>query len=182
MSTGCQNRFTHANRRCSLHPKSGVTRDKDSALQGVLKVNTTLNNASKEIIEWLKDHCKVDRGQSVKRIKKQPSERFRARKLSLELDAVDNSGCNEENSGPVWKKKRAALELQAKKEATYDVDTEGITKDKLLGALALMELANSPVVDISKVEGYCIKNINELYQETQELELYRLKENDIQQI
>ena len=97
--------------------------------------------------------------------------------MSLELDAAENIGCEEENSGPVWKKKKAALELQAKKEAIYDLDTGDITKDKLLGALALMELANSPVVNISKRQEYCLKNINDLIQDNQEFDLYQLKEN-----
>lgn len=85
-----------------------------------------------------------------------PSHRLRNRKLFQELDAAENENCENGAQDAVicWKKKRAALELQKKEQTQMQVpessvsDEEAVktqTRDKLLGALALMELSGMPI-------------------------------------
>lgn len=169
---GCENRFTHANRRCPLHPMVGVSRIKDlGSPSKVLKSNSSLSNASKEIIDWLTDYYRSIKRQGLKRTKDSCGRPFKARKLNLDLDASDAGYSCEENSTPVWKKKRAALEL-AKRDLSHENDSdagtitdnssptkrsdyglnkinlEQLSSDRLMGALALMELANCPVMNL----------------------------------
>ena len=68
------------------------------------------------------------------------AQRLRSRRLLQELEAADTeNSCQEVGREICWKKKRAALELQRRD----DVGRE--TRDKLLGALALMQLSGVPV-------------------------------------
>jgi hypothetical protein len=91
------------------------------------------------------------------------SSRLRTRKLfqdtTDEADSENNeNGANEETAVICWKKKRAALELQRREQhrlttssstdTSFEEDEDLIknqTRDKLLGALALMELSGVPI-------------------------------------
>lgn len=84
---------------------------------------------------------------------------MRSRKLFQDLEATDTENCghyeDQDDAALCWKKKRAALELQKKQERSMssstssDCETEDKlkvqTRDKLLGALALMELSGVPI-------------------------------------
>ncbi|RWS27942.1 zinc finger: C2H2 type-like protein [Leptotrombidium deliense] len=155
---GCKNRFTHANRHCSLHPGYGVKRDKSENISAVLKVNTSIENMNEEIARWLERHSKISRRESSKRS-------LRSRKLNQELEAAqaednDSIDC----FASVWKKKRATLKQTTLNNVnslnvnvnlgTSILNDNYVTNDKLMGALALIELAASspltanPPVDI----------------------------------
>lgn len=137
--TGCDKRFTHANRRCTEHPAAGVRRDKQENGTSILCSNQNITN----------------RQTRPRPTASSSAQRLRNRKLFQELDAADNE--NSENGGNsgqesivCWKKKRAALELQKKEQIrTPDEEADDLFKtqqrDKLLGALALMELSGVPI-------------------------------------
>lgn len=181
---GCGSRFTHANRHCSNHPKAGVIRDPSSSdarssgnKRSILKSNSNMMNG--------------DGGSGEKkRVRKTNpgTTRLRERKLMQELDAADNN--TDENDdvmsmSAVWKKKRAALQLQARDSTSSSTMTnvvlepviqpmiieasnpslpvnedEVLTKDKLLGALALMELSGVGMMtsDVLEVGDIIITN------------------------
>lgn len=148
LCTGCDRRFTHANRRCTEHPAAGVRRDRVERENGtsILCANQNITNRQTRT-----------RARSAA-----SSHRLRNRKLFQDLDAAGNENCensgNDGNGGQdalmCWKKKRAALELQKKEHTQQRVpessasDEEAMktqTRDKLLGALALMELSGIPI-------------------------------------
>lgn len=157
-NSGCENRFTHANRRCPDHPRAGVTRDKNAS-PSILRSLSSLSNTSQEIIDWLNDYYRSQKRQGIKRSRETANRPFKARKLDMTAligDHVDASkeSC-EKDVVQVWKKKRAALELQAKLEEKHteqeneqkDESDDELSKERLLGALALIELAKCPVID-----------------------------------
>lgn len=164
---GCENRFTHANRRCPEHPRVGVTRDREAP--SVLRSLSSLSNTSQEIVDWLKEYYKSQKRQGIKRSQDLPNRPFKARKLDMDAYVNDHIGTDkesrEDNALPVWKKKRAALQLQAKLEVKHsepehdikDESDDELSKDKLLGALALIELAKCPVID-GNFFNYIVKN------------------------
>ncbi|RWS17069.1 zinc finger: C2H2 type-like protein [Dinothrombium tinctorium] len=139
---GCKNRFTHANRHCPLHPEYGVKRDRSESQPGVLRVNTTIENASEEILKWLDKYNKHNRKESCKRSN---TERLRARKLNQELDAAQAEESSSVGFSSVWKKKNATLKQNTQNDNLINSEST-IAKDKLIGALALMELAGSPPI------------------------------------
>lgn len=156
-------RFTHANRHCSLHPGAGIKRDKSITTprseQSILQVNSSLSNDANRTA-----------GRNAGRKRSANCTRLRTRRLFQEQEDCQNlsqsseasggvsQGENEENVDmTVWKKKKAALELQKKQmqqerepvalttsqQPVKSEETPNVPKDQLLGALALIELSRS---------------------------------------
>ena len=120
---GCTNRFTHANRRCTLHPRSGVRRtepvfsERSSSATKVLKQNKNIGNTMNSSEKPVKKSAKSDKRKDCPRRSVIARVGRASRKLHHELDAE----ADEENDD---------------------------NKEKIMGALALMELAGSAPIDI----------------------------------
>lgn len=122
---GCSNRFTHANRRCGLHPRSGVRRiidqsddEQNSSANKVLKVNKNIGNTENNC-KKLEKKTKTEKRKDSKRRSVISHVGRAARKLHKELDAeADNQNDMSEH------------------------------REKIMGALALMELAGSAPIEI----------------------------------
>ena len=130
----CTNRFTHANRHCPLHPSAGLRREKPLE-RSILKSNTSHLNTPPSEGRKKRKHSEITKSGKV-------TGKPLTRQLISELNAVDDSmtrGQDENiNVDSLWKKKRAAIELQ-RKQMTTDKLVEA--KDKLVGAMALLELS-----------------------------------------
>ncbi|XP_074601836.1 uncharacterized protein LOC141855625 [Brevipalpus obovatus] len=117
---GCHNRFTHANRRCSDHPESGVSRDRCNS-PPILRCISAMTNANQEIVDWLNGYYRTVKRQAGKRLRDCSIQALTPRRL--DMDALLNDSFSskneliEETAMPIWKKKRAALELQARENA-----------------------------------------------------------------
>ena len=124
---GCLNRFTHANRRCSAHPRAGVHRDPNiPSHRSVLKVNQNISNTYDSDKSITKTPCL-----HIKRIGKLNSEKLKAvRKLKKELDAEAED-----------KEDRESFICASTNEHNE-------TNEKIMGALALMELAGVKPIKI----------------------------------
>lgn len=126
-----------------MHPAAGVRRDKverensDSILCSNQNITNRQNRSRKRTI-----------------VHEAATNRLRTRKLFQELNDVDSENCENganDEAAICWKKKRAALELQRKEQnrSAHTFEDENAlklqTQDKLLGALALMELSGVPI-------------------------------------
>lgn len=131
----CENRFTHANRHCPLHPNAGVRREKPIE-RSILKINTNQNSSPTS--ETKRKRKNSPNSSRPGKITGKPL----TRQLISELNAVDCTfSPNQDeniNVASLWKKKRAAIELQ-RKQLNFDKLAEA--KDKLVGAIALLELS-----------------------------------------
>lgn len=135
--SSCTNRFTHANRHCSVHPNAGLRREKPLE-RSILKSNSSHMNTPPS------EGRKKRRFSDIPKAGKVTGKPL-TRQLISELNAVEDSSSQGEenenenvNMNSLWKKKRAAIELQRKQMKTEKLVE---AKDKLVGAMALLELS-----------------------------------------
>lgn len=122
---GCNQRYTHPNRRCSRHPFSVLRRDDANATaapRGADDEKADCENQSEAVALWLKNHAKQNQAE----LDAMP----KARQLKHELDAQARLDSEE-----LLQKKRL------KKPASSSCHDSG--KERMIGALALIELANN---------------------------------------
>lgn len=120
---GCNQRYTHPNRRCSRHPFSVLRRDdtnaKAAAPGDTVDEKADCENQSEAVALWFKNHAE----QSQAAVAAVP----KARQLNCELDA---------------QARLDSEELLQKKRLKPSPVCQDSGKERMIGALALMELAN----------------------------------------
>ncbi|XP_054162541.1 zinc finger protein 367-like [Oppia nitens] len=119
----CTNRFTHANRRCSLHSRYGVRRVTDDGSS-----STTMDNKVTKVLKVNRNIGNTDNNNKKLEKKVRNSEKRRS--------VIAHVG-------------RAARKLHDELDAEAD-DKNGMSehRDKIMGALALMQLAGSAPIDM----------------------------------
>ena len=95
VSTGCPNRFTHANRHCPLHPQVGVKRDRSLSNTPLLTSNQENNENNGRLLNQTNQSTEGSTAGKKPRTsrssaRKSTTGRLRTRKLLEELNAVDD--------------------------------------------------------------------------------------------